>query len=720
MRKNQRQRRGPTLEGTQSAGANATPRREVQDDVVANGGAPTIALLDVTGSLVLGVALAVSQPVLDLLSRNLTFFTAHQATPLDVVGLALLLTVALPLAVALPVAWSIRVAPRSGLIVYGTVLGLLGAAVAVPFLERVVDSSVLVAVLAATFGGLVVVACLRVESLQTLLRWGGLVPAAILAVFMVISPGSQVVFASEQSSPESTPIGNPVPVILLVLDELPVQSLMDREGDIDDTRYPGFARLLDDFTWFRNAATMHQNTGEVLPVILSGGRYKHDVGATAAGYPENLFSLVGSSYDVWAHEGVTSLCTPELCRDQRRPTALERWPLLISDTSIVTAHVLLPDAATTWLPTLEGTWTGFASRQEDVTAGKDAEQGASFDDLLYEIRTGSARSSLRFFHLLDPHHPWNALPEGLRYHGDAGIPSEGSRWGEDQHVVDKAHQRHLLQTGFVDRQIGQFVDTLRDTAWYDDALVIVTADHGMAFTAGGYFRGGKHENIEEIAYVPLFVKAPGQTAGRVDNRPASLYDIIPTIVDSLDIETTWSFEGVSLLEEAFDPERQRLFEGLDTIKLPAQRPSVDDVVAAKTTLFGARQGWEPVYNFGPHRELVGLAVSELGAEADEAEVALTRSELYEDVNPDTGRVPALIRASIRSSTLTPDTWLAVGVNGTVAATGRVHEWNPQGARFSAIVPPTSFVEGPNSVSLYRIDDSGLKPTLHALSEVDEE
>jgi len=72
MRKNQRQSRGPTHEGTRSAGANATPEREVQDVAAAKEGAPTIALLDVTGSLVLGVALAVSQPVLDIRSRNLT------------------------------------------------------------------------------------------------------------------------------------------------------------------------------------------------------------------------------------------------------------------------------------------------------------------------------------------------------------------------------------------------------------------------------------------------------------------------------------------------------------------------------------------------------------------------------------------------------------------------------------------------------------------------
>ena len=62
---------------------------------------------DVIGSLLFGVAVAIAHPVLDLLSRNLPFFTAHHASPLDIVGLALLLTVVLPLLVALPIAaWS--------------------------------------------------------------------------------------------------------------------------------------------------------------------------------------------------------------------------------------------------------------------------------------------------------------------------------------------------------------------------------------------------------------------------------------------------------------------------------------------------------------------------------------------------------------------------------------------------------------------------------------
>jgi hypothetical protein len=156
-------------------------------------------------------------------------------------------------------------------------------------------------------------------------------PGAVLGLFLVFSPGSQLVFAADAATPDSAVIGNPAPVVVLVLDELPVQSLMDAKGDIDATRYPGFARLLEDFTWFRNTVTMHHNTSHVLPMLLSGGAFRPDTEPSSNGYPNNLFTLLGESYNVWAHEEVTAMCDPELCRDQPRPSTTERWQLLLND-----------------------------------------------------------------------------------------------------------------------------------------------------------------------------------------------------------------------------------------------------------------------------------------------------------------------------------------------------------------------------------------------------
>ena len=46
-------------------------------------------------------------------------------------------------------------------------------------------------------------------------------------------------------------------------------------------------------------------------------------------------------------------------------------------------------------------------------------------------------------------------------------------------------QRHLLQLAYVDSLIGDLVQELKAQGIYDDALVVLTADHGISFEPGG-------------------------------------------------------------------------------------------------------------------------------------------------------------------------------------------------------------------------------------------
>ncbi len=690
--------------------------RDVPPDTV---GSPTqIALWDVVGSLVVLVALAVSQPVLDLLSRNLAFFTAHQTIPLDVLGLAVMLTIVLPLVVVLPVIVLMKLAPRVGLVVYGVVLGLLAAAASLPFVERLIDPPWLVVVLALGLGGLVVTACLRFQSLQTLLRWGAVVPVIVLALFVFASPASGLIIAPDTALEEVSGVGNPIPVVVLVLDELPVQTLMDPDGNIDSTRYPGFASLLDDFTWFRNTATMNSYTENVLPMIITGVPAQEDLEASSLGYPNNLFTMLGNSHDVWAHEELTNFCGPEICREQTDPDAADRWQLLLDDTSVVAAHVVLPTGATAWLPPLDGAWTGFAPREPlsgVINATHTDDEAAVYDEFLDSLQTAGPHS-LRFLHTLDPHFPWHALPGGLRYGGEVATNGKGHWDGGDQNVVDQAHQAHMLQTGYVDSQLVRFLEQIRATSWYDDALVMVMADHGIAFTAGALIRGGIEDNIDDIAYVPLFVKPHGQTEGGIDDRPAMLYDVLPTIADVLEVESPWPMEGVSLLEDRPDGSRQRVFDGVVTpIELPPN-PELEDALARKVDLFGSGTGWDTVYHFGPYRDLAGQAAETLTQDTETAAIEIVDETQYEQVDPATGIVPALIRASVDSADVRSNTWLAVAINGTVAATAPVRDWTPQGAEFTAIVPPTSLATGTNEIDFYRIEDTDQGPVLHHLQD----
>jgi hypothetical protein len=61
-------------------------------------------------------------------------------------------------------------------------------------------------------------------------------------------------------------------VVLLVMDEFPGDSLLDRSRRIDPVRYPNFAALSGDATWFRNAYSVYDSTTKAVPLILDGVR----------------------------------------------------------------------------------------------------------------------------------------------------------------------------------------------------------------------------------------------------------------------------------------------------------------------------------------------------------------------------------------------------------------------------------------------------------------
>ena len=80
----------------------------------------------------------------------------------------------------------------------------------------------------------------------------------------------------------------------------------------------------------------------------------------------------------------------------------------------------------------------------------------------------------------------------------------------------EAYQRYLLQVGYTDAALGLVLRRLRETGLYDRALVIVTADHGVGFRPRRPATPLRRPtNLDEIGFVPLFVKLPGQRRGRI-------------------------------------------------------------------------------------------------------------------------------------------------------------------------------------------------------------
>lgn len=89
---------------------------------------------------------------------------------------------------------------------------------------------------------------------------------------------------------------------------------------------------------------------------------------------------------------------------------------------------------------------------------------------------------------------------------------------------------------FVDEQIGRMLAKLRQLDIYDDAAIVLTADHGEGLYQHGWLGHGRIHN--EQLFVPLIIKpqrgrhrAPGRSG-----RPGSLIDVVPTLFDLMELE----------------------------------------------------------------------------------------------------------------------------------------------------------------------------------------
>lgn len=110
---------------------------------------------------------------------------------------------------------------------------------------------------------------------------------------------------------------------------------------------------------------------------------------------------------------------------------------------------------------------------------------------------------------------------------------------------------------YADDIVGRFVATLRRAGRYDDALVILLADHGEGFFEHGYFLHTRYL-YDEVLRVPFVIKWPaGVSGGRVRvEEPVSTIQLLPSIVDALGLERpALHLQADSLLPVALDGAR---------------------------------------------------------------------------------------------------------------------------------------------------------------------
>lgn len=666
--------------------------------------------------------LAIAQPVLAVFGAAPDYFVFEGADRADIIAFALVVGLAPALLL-----WGLvqlvgggddgrrRVAHR---VVIGLLVGLL-----VLQLATGRDAALPVGLaLALGLGAAAVGAHHRWPGVGLWAAWMAPIAVVVVGLFLFSSPVSGLVRDDDIDPAELGAFGSgePPPVVMIVFDEWPLASIMRRDGTIDAGLYPNVAELAGDATWYRDTTTVANLTNFAVPSILTGNRPVEEATADARSHPENLFTLLGGTYDLDVTERLTRLCPPSLCT-QAGGTDRPGGEVTVGDLLAEAADVLV-DRLTPG-ERAEPVTDVFVEPDAAVDQARADDQSQVLEDLL-EPRPASLTAFLRgidrgedptlhFLHLLVPHTPYDHLPDGHRYEADPALRQisgreDGEPGGDRRSGAGPPalwdRQRLQLQVAQVDDLIGDVLGRLRRQGLYDEALVVMTSDHGLAFEPGGPVRGLGIEPIgaaaqPELLWVPLFVKAPGQDEGTVSDEPAQTIDVLPTIADRLGIDLPWTVDG-RVLDGTVPADRERRFvhvqgSSFATYQLDppvALAADLDDVRARGVDSVLPGRGPDRWWHIGPEPGRVGHPA--LGRALP---VPIDGFDAFLDVDLDQPVVPAVVSGRVEDGTRR----VAVAVNGTTAAVVDTFTDAGGAGRFVAMVSPEWLVDGVNEVTIHR-------------------
>lgn len=672
--------------------------------------------------------LGVAQPLYDLLARHPEFFASRGTSPVEAVLFTVVLSLLSPLLLVAVALLAGRLLTRLGSTLHQLVVVVLAAALVLNGVKALPLPGAVLTAVAVASGALIAWALRRWAVARS---WAALLAISALLfplLFFWRMPAATWSRPSEPAAGGAPPPANPLPIVWLVFDELPLVSLLAPDGEIDEKSFPNFAALAREATWYPLATTVSDFTTLAMPALLTGRLAWQDELPTLADHPVNLFTLLAPHYQIVAEESLTRLCPLRVCARGREPVG-RRLYSLGRDLGLVYLHIVLPPAWTARLPPVDQTWGDFGdielfqAREGDVepdrferlfreqARGDRAGDFARFLDRLEDVSS----PTLYLYASTLPHIPFDYLPSGRRYSVDrdpAGLITP-DRWGRDEWAVLQDHQRHLLQVGFVDRQLGLLLRRLREVGLYERALLVVTADHGASFRRRGYRRTLTAKNFAEIMSVPLFLKLPGQRLGRRDERAAETIDVLPTILQV--IGARLPLEGRSLVGAPSASLWRRVIRKHDergTVRRYATgelRPAIAEAVRIKTERFGSQGFTTRFFQIGEFGSLVGTRVAALrphGRSPVETEVFLPTEDAGFD--PADDFVPAHVTGRLRLPGAGGRHHFAIAVNGTIGAVTREWRESPKNrpGEWSAILPEALFVRGDNEIEVFHLQRAG--------------
>ncbi len=251
----------------------------------------------------------------------------------------------------------------------------------------------------------------------------------------------------------------------------------------------------------------------------------------------------------------------------------------------------------------------------------------------------------------------------------------------------------------MDRFIGQLLERLETQGVYNDALIIITADHGVSFQHGLPRRAARDGTRADVMLVPLIVKYPGQVAGLISDQNVETVDIVPTIAEVLSTTVPYDVDGRSVLDVT-KPERvdkSYVHRNATNAIIQKHEPMLGDRYAGlREKLLRFESG---LYALGPHALLVGRPLSSLDVRTStKSAIRLEDPLVFDNVDLDGDRLPLFVSGAM-TEVAENHVRIAIAVNGTVVATTQSYLEHDQWV-FASMIPEEVLLSGDNDLRVF--------------------
>lgn len=391
--------------------------------------------------------------------------------------------------------------------------------------------------------GTIILSCLKKKAAKKIMN-----AVAIWIILIQLVSLTVIIASSEDTAPKSElalttdgmlEVSEKNNIIVFILDKFD-----GRDSNKLLEQDPDFFEPLNDFIYYDNATSEFYPTGNSIPFLLTGTKYREDAQEEYRKYAyqgETLLTYMNhAGYDVGIYtdkrfvpdemknvianykEGIRRTCSMnDLFALMTQCSRYKMAPFVIKSYYMYDTSDISLLAVSDQITNIEDDLPFYRRLTQNGLSVSDNECEGAF----------------RFIHMHGAHPPYTMTEDFQHIDYDA---RRDEHWGDN-----------ISQTKGAMKIVYEYIRQLKELGKYDDAMIIITADHGTAYSVEN-----EEGDIIRQQWPILFIKWPEQIQNSmvVSSAPVSHADMIASIEKKIGVNV--SDRGIEEIEE--DEDRTRL------------------------------------------------------------------------------------------------------------------------------------------------------------------